>query len=64
MDRGDWQAAVHRVAKSQTLLKQLSTHAQMIICTVRYWWQLGSWTREWRQKVEEIKNVECWGRDR
>ena len=26
MDRGAWQAAVHRVAKSQTCLKQLSTH--------------------------------------
>ena len=27
MDRGVWQAIVHRVAKSQTRLKQLSTHA-------------------------------------
>ena len=27
MDRGAWQAAVHRVAKSQTLLKRLSMHA-------------------------------------
>ena len=27
MDRGAWQATVHRVAKSQTWLKQLSTHA-------------------------------------
>ena len=26
MDRGAWQAMVHRVAKSQTKLKQLSTH--------------------------------------
>ena len=26
MDRGAWQAIVHRVAKSQTPLKQLSTH--------------------------------------
>ena len=25
MDRGDWQATVHRVAKSQIRLKQLST---------------------------------------
>ena len=25
MDRGDWQATVHRVAKSRTQLKQLST---------------------------------------
>ena len=27
MDRGAWQATVHRVSKSQTGLKQLSTHA-------------------------------------
>ena len=26
MDRGDWQATVHRVAKSGTQLKQLSKH--------------------------------------
>ena len=26
MDRGDWQATVHRVAQSQTQLKQLGTH--------------------------------------
>ena len=29
MDRGAWQATVHRVAKSQTRLKWLSTHAHM-----------------------------------
>ena len=27
MDRGAWQTTVHRVAKSQTQLKQLNTHA-------------------------------------
>ena len=27
MDRGAWRATVHRVSKSQTQLKQLSTHA-------------------------------------
>ena len=27
MNRGDWQAAVHGVAKSQRRLKQLSMHA-------------------------------------
>ena len=27
MDRGAWWATVHRVAKSQTRLKRLSTHA-------------------------------------
>ena len=30
MDRGAWQATVHRVTQSQTQLKQLSTHACMI----------------------------------
>ena len=30
MDRRAWRATVHGVAKSQTLLKQLSTHAQDI----------------------------------
>ena len=29
MDQGAWQATVHGVAKSQTQLKQLSTHACM-----------------------------------
>ena len=28
MNRGDWQATVHGVTKSQTRLKQLSTHTQ------------------------------------
>ena len=27
MERGAWQAMIHRVSKSQTGLKQLSTHA-------------------------------------
>ena len=27
MDRGDWQATVHRVSESRTQLKQLSMHA-------------------------------------
>jgi len=31
MDRGAWQATVHSVAKSQTRLKQLSTHMYMCI---------------------------------
>ena len=29
MDRGAWQATVHGVAKSQTRLKRLSTHAPL-----------------------------------
>ena len=31
MDRGAWWATVHRVAKSQTRLKQLSMYAYLII---------------------------------
>ena len=34
MDRGAWQARVHRVTKSQTQLKQLSTHARTHIRNV------------------------------
>ena len=44
MDRGAWRATVHGVAKSQTRLKQLSTHACFIflgfillICKTRPW---------------------------
>ena len=31
MDRGAWQATVHRVAKSGTQLKQLSLHTQQFL---------------------------------
>ena len=31
VDRGAWQATVHRVTKSQTQLKQLSSHAYTYI---------------------------------
>ena len=30
MGRGAWRATVHRAAKSQTRLKQLSTHTQIV----------------------------------
>ena len=33
MDRGAWQAIVHRVAKSQIQLKQLSTHTCITLVT-------------------------------
>ena len=47
MDRGAWQATVHRVAQSQTRLKRLSTH----ICQCRRR-GLGPWLRNipWRRK--------------
>ena len=38
MDRGAWWATVHRVAKSQTQLKQLSTHTCLFITAVFSWW--------------------------
>ena len=37
MDRGAWQAIVHRIAKTWTRLKQLSTHA----CVSRDAWLQG-----------------------
>ena len=33
LDRGAWQATVHRVAQSQTQLKQLSTQYYTVCCT-------------------------------
>ena len=37
MDRGAWQAIVHGVAKSQTRLKQLSSHAHVSLMAVHEW---------------------------
>ena len=31
VDRGAWRATVHRASKSQTQLKQLSTHAPLLL---------------------------------
>ena len=33
MDRGTWQATIHRITKSWLQLKQLSTHAQSMMTT-------------------------------
>ena len=35
MDRGAWRATVHRVAKNQTQLKQLSMHACTYLCVYK-----------------------------
>ena len=40
MDRGAWQAAVHRFAKSQTRLKQLGRHTQANSNKGWLWWVL------------------------
>ena len=37
MDRGDWWAIVHRVAKSQTWLKRLNTHTHTYTHTHTHW---------------------------
>ena len=34
MDRGAWQAMVHRVTESQTRLKRLRTHTHTAMCLV------------------------------
>ena len=36
MDRGAWQAIVHRVAKSRTQLKRLGTHTCMYSESIRF----------------------------
>ena len=51
MDRGTWQATVHRVTKSRTRLKQLSTHAHDMIsftCNVQN-----------RQICKDLTQISC-----
>ena len=38
MDRGDWQAMVHRVKKHQTQLRGLSTHTEVSIDSIILYW--------------------------
>ena len=52
MDRGTWQAMVHRVTKSQTKLKQLSTHAPDMSLKKGEW--VGS-SRIWAGGGKEIQ---------
>ena len=56
MDRGAWWSTVHRIAKSQTQLKQLSTHALMmkiinwekkLILSRRYNWATSLFLLQW-----------------
>ena len=50
MDRGPWQATVHRVKQSQTLLKQLSMHARGRHSTSFFCMQISSHPRTICQK--------------
>ena len=36
MERGAWEAVIHRVTKSRTQLKKLSTHAAIYMCVCVY----------------------------
>ena len=45
MDKGAWQATVHRVTKSQTRLKRLSMHSW---CLINVCWKGGKKTRRKR----------------
>ena len=75
MGRGAWQATVHRVSKSQTLLKQLSTHAcryniyRYYVCIyVIHWLVWSPWTAR-RSNWSILKEIRpeyfwkdwCWG---
>ena len=58
MDRGAWQATVHRVTKSQTWLKQLSTHARTVA-----WWGEKSDGSELKRPQEAGKQKQWGGRE-
>ena len=51
MDREAWQAMVHRVAKSQTQLKQLNKQHRLLFffITKKLWYHL--WCMKWRRVV-------------
>ena len=54
MDREDWWAALHRVTKSQTRLKQLSMHISIA-------YQIKTWLSFWENKSREAEDkVSFW----
>ena len=55
MDRGAWQATVHRVSKSQTRLKRLSTHTEKINISQSMF--LGTLTPQDIKKCSVGKNI-------
>ena len=62
MDRGSWRATVHGVSKSQTGLKQLSTHA----CkdsVEREWDSLVAWTVKNLPAMQETQVQSLGGED-
>ena len=58
MDREAWQAMVHRVAKSQTRLKQLNKQHRLLFLfiTKKLWYHL--WCMKWRWKVGRQSRLE------
>ena len=53
MDRGAWQAIVHRVTKCKTRLKQLSMH--MSRQTVLSVWETWVWSLDWEDPLEKVR---------
>jgi len=58
MDREAWQAMVHRVAKSQTRLKQLNKQHRLLFLfiTKKLWYHL--WCMKWRWEVGRQSQLE------
>ena len=72
MDRGAWWAMTHRVAKSQTWLKQLSTYWLTVFTSISSWshwnpeiWELfpppRSCLYSWRKSLRMYSAVVFWG---
>ena len=61
MDRGAWWATVHKVAKSQTHLKQLSTHASHTIsshdCIITYLLDMYCWTLNVLLNIKVVSTI-------
>ena len=64
MDRGAWQATVHRVARSWTLLKRLSMHTRklylqnfMIYCFFFFFWWGKVWLLFELSQIIFLKNI-------
>ena len=67
MDRGAWRATLHRVAKSQTRLKQLSMHAHTPLSELLFnsmvtapYFSIQFYLIMYRCQSWTIKKAECW----
>jgi len=67
IDRGAWRATLHRVAKSQTRLKQLSMHAHTPLSELLFnsmvtapYFSIQFYLKMYRCQSWTIKKAECW----